>query len=132
MRMYIRGLNPAQGYLLPTYVDELIPAANPIRLLALFVESLDMEALGFTRAKAAPTGRPPYDPRVLLMLYIYGYLNRIRSSRMLERECHRNIELWWLLEKLCPDHNTISDFRMENRAALKKVFRLFVHTCRDL
>lgn len=80
-------------------------------------------------AKPAATGRPAYDPRVLLMLYLYGYLNRIRSSRKLERECRRNIELWWLLSKHCPDHNTISDLRMENRKALKKVFKAFVWDC---
>lgn len=132
MGQYIEGRSPSQGQLLPTRVDDVILPDNPIRFIALFVASLDMVALGFTRAKAAHTGRPSYDPRALLMLYIYVYLNRIRTSRMLERECRRNIELWWLLDKLCPDHNTISDFRMENRAALKKVFRLFVHTCRDL
>lgn len=117
---------------MPECLDEAIGMTNAVRFISAFVCALDMEALQCTRAKTAQTGRPAYDPRTLLKLYLYGYLNRIRSSRMLERECARNIELWWLLGQLCPDHNTISDFRQENRKVMKKVFRVFVHSCREL
>lgn len=129
---YIEGTDPRQGSFLPERVDDLIMEDNPVRFIAVYVESLDLRSLGFTRAKPAVKGRPAYDPRILLMLYIYGYLNRIRSSRKLEQECRRNIELWWLLCRLCPDHNTISDFRMENRKALVGVFRAFVRMCAEL
>jgi len=128
-KRYIEGEDQRQATFVPPCIDEIIAPENPVRFIEAYVNSLNVEALGFRRAKPAVTGRPAYDPCLLLKLYLYGYLNRIRSSRKLERESRRNIELWWLLSKLCPDHNTISDFRMENRLALKKVFRVFVRDC---
>jgi transposase len=128
-RRYIEGADPAQHCFVPECLDEVIGENNPVRFIRVYVDSLDLKALSFTRAKPAATGRPAYDPGLLLKLYLYGYLNRIRSSRKLERESRRNLELWWLLSKLYPDHNTISDFRMENRQALKKVFKAFVRDC---
>lgn len=113
------------------YADEI--ASNSIvRFIALFVASLDLKALGFTGTKPAKTGRPGYDPRVMIQLYIYGYLNSIRSSRKLERECRRNIELFYLLGRLTPDHNTIADFRKNNAKAIKKLFYIFVQSCREM
>jgi transposase len=97
-----------------------------VRIIDVFVDSLDMEELGFKNAIPSNTGRPGYDPRVLLKLYIYGHLNKIVASRKLEAETYRNIELMWLLSKLKPDHKSISDFRKDNGEAIKKVFREFV------
>lgn len=128
-KRYIEGEDQRQATFLPPCLDEIIAPDSSVRFLEVYVDSLNLSALGFTRAKPAATGRPAYDPRLLLKLYLYGYLNRIRSSRRLERECPRNIELWWLMNKLTPDHNTISDFRMENRQALKGVFKAFVRDC---
>ena len=129
---YIEGLIPQQGTYLPECLDEIISPENPIRFIRLFVLQLDLVRMGFVRSKPRETGRPGYDPAVLLMLYIYGHLNRIRSSRLLERECHRNIELWWLLDRLQPDHNTIADFRKDNKKALKGLLKEFVHLCVEL
>lgn len=126
---YIEGNDPSQYSFMPECLDEVIGGENPVRFIRVYVESLDLQALGFTRSKPGSTGRPSYDPAMLLMLYLYGYLNRVRSSRKLETESRRNIELWWLLGKLTPDHNTISDFRMENGEALRKVFKQFVRDC---
>ena len=126
---YITERNPSQISFLPECMDDIIGEENPVKFIRVYVESLDLVALGFTRARAAIIGRPGYSPAMLLMLYLYGYLNRIRASRKLERECVRNIELWWLLGRLYPDHNTISDFRMENGKALRKVFKQFVRDC---
>ena len=132
MSEWIEGISPQQVTFLPSCLDDLVEQENPVRFIAAFVDSLDLRALGFKRALPAVTGRPPYSPRCLLKLYVYGHLNRIRSSRMLERECRRNVELWWLLDKLCPDHNTIAIFRALNLKALLKVFRLFVRLCAEL
>ena len=129
---YIEGLIPEQGTFLPECLDEIITQENPIRFIRLFVMQLDLAKMGFVRSKPRDTGRPGYDPAVLLMLYIYGHLNRIRSSRMLERECARNLELWWLLDRLRPDHNTIADFRKDNKRAIKGVFRAFIQLCVDM
>lgn len=129
---YIEGHTPSQGSFLPECLDDYIDKNNGIRFIDAFVDSLDMKGLGFVHAQCCALGRPCYDPRVLLKLYIYGHMNRIRSSRMLERECSRNIELWWLVERLRPDHNTIADFRKDNRKQLVKVFRLFVTLCVQL
>lgn len=129
---YIEGRTPEQGTFLPECLDEVVSAENPIRFIRLFVLQLDLARMGFVRSKPRETGRPGYDPAVLLMLYIYGHLNRIRSSRMLERECRRNIELWWLLGKLQPDHNTIADFRKDNRKALKGLLKEFVRLCVEM
>mgnify|MGYP000849033290 CR=1 FL=1 len=129
---YIEGSIPEQGTYLPECLDEIISPENPIRFIRLFVMQLDLVRMGFVRSKPKGTGRPGYDPAVLLMLYIYGHLNRIRSSRMLERECARNLELWWLLNRLRPDHNTIADFRKDNRKALKGLLKEFVRLCVEM
>ena len=112
--------------------DDYVGADNPVRFIDAFVDELDLAAAGFVRVAPKATGRPGYAPGDLLKLYIYGYLNRVRSSRRLEAECHRNIEVIWLLRSLKPDFKTIADFRSDNRAAFKKVFREFVILCRRL
>ena len=119
----------AQISFLPECVEDYIDEENPVRVIDAFVDSLDMEALGFRKAKPAQTGRPAYDPRDLLKLYLYGYLNRIRSSRMLMRECGRNIELFYLLGGLKPDFRTIGDFRKDNAKAIRGTFRAFGKLC---
>ena len=129
---YIEGHCRSQRLLLPDLLDDYVTDDNPVRFIDAYVESLDLMSLGFTRAQAAFTGRPAYDPRDLLKLYIYGYLNRIRSSRRLERETHRNVELIWLLRKLRPDFKTIADFRKNNTKALQALFREFVLLCKQL
>jgi transposase len=108
---YISGVNRKQVILFPEVIDEYIEEDNPVQFIDAFVDSLDLQELGFRHAELEPTGRPPYNPADLLKLYIYGYLNRIRSSRCLEKECKRNVELMWLLKKLAPDFKTIADFR---------------------
>jgi transposase len=129
---HLSGLDRSQFLLLPEAVDDYVDADNPVRFIDAFVAGLDLAALGFMRATPAATGRPGYAPGDLLKLYIYGYLNRVRSSRRLEAEAHRNIEIIWLLGGLKPDFKTIADFRSINRAAFKKVFREFVLLCRRL
>jgi transposase len=108
----------AQGTLFPVTLEELIPEDHFCRVIDAFVDRLDMQKLGFARAEAAETGRPGYDPRDLLKLYLYGYLQQIRSSRRLESECRRNVELMWLLGRLCPDHKSIAEFRRMHRHAV--------------
>jgi transposase len=103
---FIQGVGRTQGTLFPVTLEELIPEDHVCRVLDAFVGRLDMEELGFVRAEAAETGRPGYDPRDLLKLYLYGYLQQIRSSRRLEAECQRNLELLWLLGRLAPDHKS--------------------------
>ncbi len=127
---HIGGFEREQLLLLPEAVDDYVGADNPVRFIDAFVDGLDLTAAGFARAKA--TGRPGYAPGDLLKLYIYGYLNRVRSTRRLEREAHRNIEVIWLLRNLKPDFKTIADFRRDNRAAFRSVFRQFVLLCRRL
>lgn len=129
---HITGSDRAQQLLLPEAVDDYVGADNPVRFIDTFVDELDLEAAGFVRVCPNATGRPGYDPADLLKLYIYGYLNRVRSSRRLEAETHRNIEVIWLLRHLRPDFKTIADFRRDNRAAFRRVFREFVLLCRQL
>jgi transposase len=129
---HIFGFERSQLLLLPETVDDYVGADNPVRFIDAFVDQLDLAAAGFIRVAPKATGRPGYAPGDLLKLYIYGYLNRVRSSRRLEAECHRNIEVIWLLRSLKPDFKTIADFRSDNRAAFKKVFRDFVILCRRL
>ena len=129
---YIAGLERDQLLLLPEAVDDYVGSDNPVRFIDAFVEGLDLTAAGFLRVEAKAMGRPGYAPGDLLKLYIYGYLNRVRSSRRLETECHRNIEVLWLLRTLKPDFKTIADFRRDNRAAFRAVFRQFVLLCRRL
>lgn len=129
---FIQGVDPGQQILFPPTVDEYVSGNNPVRFLAAFVDSLDFDALGFGRSKPAATGRPGYAPRDLLALYIYGYLYKLRSSRVLERECERNVELMWLLRKLTPDFKTIADFRRDNGPAIRKACREFTLLCKKL
>jgi transposase len=126
------GLDRSQTLLFPERLEDYIAAENPVRFLDAFVAGLELHGLGFARARCAATGRPPYDPAALLKLYLYGYLHRIRSSRLLEQECHRNVEVLWLLGKLAPDFKTIADFRKDNLKALQAVARQFTLLCRKL
>ena len=119
---FIQGQNRQQIYLFPVSLDDAVGTENEVRLIDVFVESLKLDEFGF-KTEFIENGRPAYHPADLLKLYIYGYLNRLRSSRQLEKECKRNIEVMWLLKSLCPDHNTISNFRRDNPKAIKKVFR---------
>jgi len=129
---HISGDDRSQLLLLPESVDDYVGPDNVVRFIEAFVDGLDLQAAGFVRVKAKATGRPGYHPADLLKLYIYGYLNRVRSSRRLEIETRRNIEVIWLLRRLTPDFKTIADFRRENRSAFRQVFREFVSVCRDL
>ena len=114
---------------MPECLEKVIGAENPVRFIRVYLENLDLVSLGFTRSKHGSTRRPSYGPATLLMLYLYGYLNRVRSSRRLQTESRRITKPWWLLGRLTPDHNTISDFRMENGGALGKIFKRFVRDC---
>jgi transposase len=118
--------------LFPNTIDQYVEKENPIRFIDAFVDSLNQEKLGFKQSIPADTGRPSYNPSDLLKLYLYGYLNQVRSSRKLEKECHRNVEVMWLMKKLAPDHKTIADFRKENVDCIKGVFKEFVYLCRSL
>jgi len=129
---HISGFERSQILLLPEAVDDYVDADNPVRFIDVFVDELDLSAAGFVRVAAKATGRPGYSPADLLKLYIYGYLNRVRSSRRLEMESHRNIEVIWLLRSLKPDFKTIADFRRDNRAAFRSVYREFAVLCRRL
>ena len=129
---HIPGIDRSQVLLLPEAVDDYVGRDNPVRFIDAFVDGLDLVAAGFERAAPKATGRPGYDPADLLKLYIYGYLNRVRSSRRLEAESKRNLEVIWLLRRLSPDFKTIADFRRINRAAFRQVFREFVRLCREL
>ncbi|MFB1024525.1 MAG: transposase, partial [Octadecabacter sp.] len=116
---HIQGTSRSQTLLLPACVDDYVVHDNVVRFIEAFVESLDLAAAGFDRALPKATGRPGYDPGDLLKLYIYGYLNRVRSSRRLEGETHRNLEVIWLMRQLQPDFKTIADFRRENKTAFR-------------
>lgn len=128
---YIAAESRHQAALLPPTIDEYVEDGAAVRVVDAFIDGLDFGALGFERAEPAATGRPGYDPRVLLKLYVYGYLNEVRSSRRLERECRRNLEVLWLMRKLAPDHKTIADFRRDNGRAIVGACRAFVLFCRD-
>jgi len=119
---YIQGQNREQSVLFPQSLDQIISADNEVRIIDLFVESISITDFKFV-VKTSIEGRPAYHPKDLLKLFVYGYLNSIRSSRTLEKECHRNIEVMWLMKQLAPDHNTISNFRRDNEKAIRKVFR---------
>ncbi len=129
---HISGDDRSQLLLLPDAVDDYVGPDNPVRFIDAFVDGLDLAEAGFERVQPKSTGRPGYAPADLLKLYIYGYLNRIRSSRRLEAETHRNLEVIWLLRRLQPDFKTIADFRRDNRGAFREVFRDFVRLCREL
>ena len=121
MKRFIQGESREQVTLLPECLDDYIGQDNPVRIVDAFVEELDLLSLGFGGADPAVTGRPAYHPGVLLKLYIYGYLNRIQSSRRLEREAQRNVELMWLTGRLAPDFKTIADFRKDNGPAIRRM-----------
>lgn len=129
---HITGRNRSQRLLLPESIEDYIGSDNPVRFIDAFVDSLDLEAIGFVRAAPKATGRPGYDPADLLKLNIYGYLNRVRSSRRLDVETHRNMEVIWLLRQLMPDFKTIADFRKNNKTAFRQISREFVALCRNL
>ncbi len=117
---------------MPESLDEFIAADNAVRVVDAFVDELELRSLGFEGDRPAETGRPGYHPGALLKIYIYGYLNRIQSSRRLERECSRNVELMWLTGRLAPDFKTIADFRRDNGTGIRNVCRRFVELCREL
>ena len=128
---YIQGDDRQQITLFPEAIDDFISAENPVRVVDAYVNSLNMTELGFLRAEPKVIGRPAYNPQDLLKLYIYGYMNRVRSSRSLETEASRNLEVLWLLRKLKPDFKTIADFRKDNKEAIKNVFKNFSLLCKD-
>ena len=120
MKRFIEGLDRSQTTLLPDCIDDYVAEDNPVRAIDAFVDMLDLAALGFDVEPEA-TGRPGYHPAVTLKIYVYGYLNQVQSSRGLERECHRNLELIWLTGRLAPDFKTIADFRRDNGPAIRRV-----------
>ena len=132
MKRFVEGADRAQSTLLPESLDDWIDDSNPVRAVDVFVERLNLAKFGFSGVVPEATGRPSYHPSVLLKLYIYGYLNRVQSSRRLEREAGRNLEVLWLLRRLTPDDKTIADFRKENGPAIKKVCAQFVMLCRKM
>src|SRR5487761_441242 len=129
---HVEGSERRQKIFLPDMLDEYVGEDNPVRFIDAFVDKLDLKKLGFKHSVSSGTGRPSYDPADLLKLFIYGYLNQIRSSRKLDRECHRNLELVWLMKKLTPDFKTIADFRKSNVDCIKLVFKEFVYLCKNL
>jgi transposase len=132
MGRFIEGSDRAQATLFPECLEDWICEDNPVRAIDVFVDELDLTELGFSGVDPEATGRPGYHPSVLLKLYIYGYLNRVQSSRRLEREAGRNVEVMWLTGRLAPDHKTIADFRKDNGRAIRKVCARFVALCREL
>jgi transposase len=132
MSEHIEGITRDQTLLFPETLEKYVDENNPVRFIDAFVDSLNLETMGFTHAAVLEMGRPSYNPKDLLKLYIYGYLNQVRTSRKLERECHRNIEVMWLMKKLAPDFKTIADFRKDNVDCIKGVFKEFVKLCMSL
>ena len=132
MAAFVQGAARGQVALLPECLDDWVDESNSVRAVDVFVDALDLRDLGFAGVDPAATGRPAYHPATMLRLYIYGYLNRVQSSRRLEREAGRNLEVIWLLGRLAPDHKTISDFRKNNGPAIKKVCAQFVELCRQM
>src|SRR5437016_14468673 len=132
MKRFIEGADRGQSTLFPECVEDWIGEDNPVRAIDVFVDELDLAELGFGGVDPEATGRPAYHPSVLLKLYIYGYLNRVESSRRLEREAGRSVEVMWLTGRLAPDHKTIADFRKDNGPAIRKVCARFVALCRTI
>jgi transposase len=132
MKRFIQGEDRTQGILLPELLDDYVADTNPVRVVDVFVDELDLGKLGFGGVDPAATGRPAYHPAALLKIYIYGYLNRIQSSRRLEREAQRNVELMWLTSRLMPDFKTIANFRKDNGKAIRRTCRQFVVLCQQL
>ena len=132
MAAFVQGAARGQVALLPECLDDWVDESNSVRAVDVFVDVLDLRDLGFSGVDPAATGRPAYHPATMLKLYIYGYLNRVQSSRRLEREAGRNLEVIWLLGKLAPDHKTIADFRKNNGPAIRQVCAQFVELCRQM
>jgi transposase len=132
MQRFVEGVDRSQSTLFPECLEDWIGEDNPVRVIDVFVDELDLGGLGFGGVDPKATGRPSYHPSVLLKLYVYGYLNRVQSSRRLEREAGRNVEVMWLTGRLAPDHKTIADFRKDNGPAIRKVCARFVELCRTL
>src|SRR5579859_6077573 len=132
MKRFVQGDSRTQSILLPECLDDYVTDTNPVRVIDVFVDELDLSGLGFDGVEPAVTGRPSYHPEVMLKIYIYCYLNRIQSSRRLEREAQRNVELMWLTGRLAPDFKTIARFRRDNGPAIRKVCSRFVTLCRNL
>ena len=132
MRRFVEGVDRGQTTLFPESLEDWVSDANPVRVIDAFVDALDLRTLGFDGVLPEATGRPSYHPAILLKLYIYGYLNRVQSSRRLEREAGRNVELMWLTGRLAPDHKTIANFRKDSGRAIRQVCARFVTLCRKL
>lgn len=132
MKRFIEGRDRSQRILLPEQLDDYVADSNPVRVVDVFVDELDLVQMGFEGTMPAQTGRPAYHPSVLLKIYIYGYLNRLQSSRRLEREAQRNVELMWLIGHLTPDFKTIANFRKDNGRAISNVCKQFVVLCQRL
>jgi transposase len=132
MTSFVSGADRAQGTMFPAQLEDYVSEDNAVRVIDFFAGQLDLAALGFWRVSPKLSGRPAYNPATLLKLYIYGYLNRVQSSRRLERECQRNVEVMWLTGCLAPDFKTIADFRKDNGSAIRKVCVRFVELCRKI
>ena len=132
MKRFVEGEDRRQGVLLPEFLDDYVAEDNPVRVLDVFVDELDLHALGFAGVVPETTGRPAYHPATMLKIYVYGYINQIQSSRRLERETARNVEMMWLTGRLTPDFKTIADFRKDNGPAIRDACRQFVALCRGL
>jgi transposase len=132
MKRFVEGEDRRQGTLLPEYLEDYVSEENPVRVIDVFVDELDLKALGFDGVVPEVTGRPSYHPGLLLKIYVYGYINQVASSRKLEREAQRNVELMWLTERLAPDFKTVADFRRDNGPAIRAACRQFIALCRRL
>src|SRR6201987_1515977 len=132
MKRFVEGEDRRQGVLLPEFLDDYVSEENPVRAIDVFVDELDLGGLGFEGVVPETTGRPGYHPGVLLKIYVYGYINQVASSRRLEREAQRNVEMMWLTQRLAPDFKTIADFRKDNGPAIRAACRQFVDLCRRL
>src|SRR6201987_4194531 len=132
MKRFVEGEDRRQTLFLPESLDDYVAEDNPVRVVEVFIDELDLATLGFDGVQPAATGRPAYHPATLLKIYLYGYLNRVQSSRRLERETQRNIELMWLTGRLAPDFKTIADFRRDNGVAIRAACGQFVVLCREL
>src|SRR6202048_921701 len=132
MKRFVEGEDRRQGVLLPEYLDDYVSEENPVRVVEAFVDALELAALGFAGVVPEATGRPAYHPGLLLKIYVYGYINQIASSRRLEREAQRNVELMWLSGRLAPDFKPIADFRKDNGPVIRAPCRRFIDLCRRL
>src|SRR6201982_810309 len=132
MKRFVEGVDRGQSTLFPECLDDWVDEDNPVRVIDVFVDALDLGALDFGGGGPEAAGRPSYHPSILLKLYVYGYLNRVQSSRRLEREAGRNVEVMWLTGRLGPDHKTIADFRKDNGRAIRQVCSRFIFLCRTM